>query len=308
MGRPPHRAIARFLLHTERLFDRFEQAWSSAPARRATGTALVLLFLGALLAVEMNRQGWLPASVAPYVSTSHFAAISLVFTALLLVEVVELVLALARSVATAVGAQFELFSLILLREAFKELGKLPEPIVWADAQDPILHALADAVGALLVFVGVIAYTRLQRHQRITANEGEQRRFVQTKKVLALALLAAFVVAAIDDAWRLVADDDPYPLFEAFFTALIFADVLVVLISLRYSDTYAVVFRNAGFALATVVLRLAIVAPVYINAALGVGATAFVIGLTASYNWARVSGVHGGLRGRRRRTPVESETA
>ena len=225
--------------------------------------------------------------------TSHFAAISLAFTALLLVETVELVLALARSVAASVGAQFELFSLILLREAFKEVGKLPEPVVWEASREAIQHALADAVGALLVFAGVIVYTRLQRHRRITASETEQRRFVQVKKLLALALLAAFVVAAVDDAWRLVADDDPYPLFEAFFTALIFADVLVVLVSLRYTDTYAVVFRNAGFALATVILRLALVAPVYVNAALGVGATVFVIALTAAYNWARLDDPHGG---------------
>ncbi|MEO0559355.1 MAG: hypothetical protein AAF170_14355 [Bacteroidota bacterium] len=276
----------RLLIATGRLFDRVEHAWEAPRTRRAKGSALVALFVIALVVVEFNRQGWLPEPLAGRVSTRHFAAISLAFTALLLVEVVDLILALARSVATSVGAQFALFSLILLREAFKEIGKLPEPIVWADAQGPILYALADAAGALLVFVGVVAYTRLQRHQPITTSETDQRTFVQAKKALALALLAALLVAAIDDAWRIVADDDPYPLFEAFFTALIFADVLVVLISLRYTDTYSVVFRNAGFALATVILRLALVAPVYINAALGVSAMAFVIGLTAAYNWAR----------------------
>jgi len=275
------------------LFDRVEHAWKSPRTRRATGTALVVLFVGALVTVEVNRRGWFPDPLSSRVSTSHFAAISLAFTALLVVEVVELVLALARSVAASVGAQFELFSLILLREAFKELGKLPEPVVWVSAEGPVLHALADAAGALLVFVGIVAYTRLQRHRQITASETEQETFVQAKKALALALLAAFVVAAVDDGWRLVTDDDPYPLFETFFTALIFADVLVVLVSLRYTDTYAVVFRNAGFALATVVLRLALVAPVYVNAALGIGATAFVIALTAAYNWARLDAPHGG---------------
>jgi hypothetical protein len=283
------------LLQTSaRFFDRVEHAWEAPRTRRATGTTLVVLFVGALIAVELNRRGLLPEPLASRISTSHFAAISLAFTALLLVEVVELILALSRSVATSVGVQFQLFSLILLREAFKEIGKLPEPVVWEDSQEAILHALADAAGALLVFVGVIAYVRLQRHRRITESETEQRRFVQAKKALALALLAAFVVAAVDDGWRVVTDNDPYPLFEAFFTALIFADILIVLVSLRYTDTYAVVFRNAGFALATVVLRLALVAPVYVNAALGVGATAFVIALTAAYNWARLTPPHGEL--------------
>lgn len=281
------------LVAAERLFDRIEHVWESSATRRATGTALVLLFLGALLAVEMRRRGWLPEPLAAQVSTSHFAAISLTFTALLLVEVVALVLALARSVAASVGAQFELYSLILLREAFKEIGNLGEPIAWVRDQQAILYALADASGALLVFVGVIIYTHLQRHRPITASEADQARFVQAKKVLALGLLAAFVVAGVEDAWRVVSQNDPYAFFDAFFTALIFADVLVVLVSLRYSDTYAVVFRNAGFALATVVLRLALVAPVYVNVALGVGATVFVIALTAAYNRAPLGAPHGG---------------
>ena len=36
-------------------------------------------------------------------------------------------------------------------------------------------------------------------------------------------------------------------------------VLIVLISLRYSSTYNVVFRNSGYALATVFIRLALIA-------------------------------------------------
>ncbi|MEM6326832.1 MAG: hypothetical protein AAF791_06885 [Bacteroidota bacterium] len=293
-----------FLHATELAFDRVEAVWGSAATRRAIGTGLVVSFVIALVVIEANRQGWLPESIAGRVSTSHFSAISLAFTALLLVEVIELILALARSVSRSVGAQFELFSLILLREAFKELGKLPEPIVWTEAQPLVLNALADAVGALLVFAGVVAYVRLQRHQRITASEPEQRRFVQAKKALALGLIVAFVIAAVDDAWRLVADNDPYPLFEAFFTALIFADILVVLISLRYTDAYAVVFRNAGFALGTVILRLALVAPVVINALLGVAAMVYVIGLTAAYNWARSGDIR---RSGRRGTEAEIAT-
>jgi hypothetical protein len=285
--------VHRALDATSHLFDAVDAWWETARVRRATGTALVVLFLGSLLVIEARRRGWLPEGLAEHVSTSHFAAISLVFSALLLAEVVTLILTLARSVATSVGVQFELFSLILLREAFKEIGHLGEPIVWAEAREPILHALADGAGALLVFVGVVIYGRLQQHRRITTDEVEQARFVQAKKVIALGLLVAFVVAGVDDAWRIVVGNDPYPFFDVFFTALIFADILLVLVSLRYTDTYAVVFRNAGFALATVVLRLALVAPPYVNVALGVGATAFVIGLTLAYNRASLIGPHGG---------------
>ena len=129
-----------------RAFDAVDAWWESAPVRRATGTCLVLVFVGALAAIEASRLGLLPDAVAAQIGTSHFAAIGVAFTALLIVEVVALVLALARSVATSVGVQFQLFSLILLREAFKELGALGEPIVWETAQAPVQRALADGAG------------------------------------------------------------------------------------------------------------------------------------------------------------------
>ena len=62
-----------------------------------------------------------------------------------------------------------------------------------------------------------------------------------------------------------------------------ADILIVLFSVRYSSTYRVVFRNSGLAVSTVLLRLALSAPVPVNAALGVAAALFATGLTLAYN-------------------------
>jgi hypothetical protein len=269
-----------------RLFDAVHDAWESPTARRASGTGLVVLFLVMLALIEAGRQGWLPPALAERVPPTHFAAIGIAFTTLLVLEVISLILALARSVATSVGKQFELFSLILIREAFKELGDLGEPIEWVAATEPVLHALAAAGGGLLVFAGSVLYRRLQRHRPITAGAPEQARFVAAKKGVAIALLVAFAVAGVEDGARWILRDDPYPFFDAFFTALIFADVLLVLVSLRYTSTYAVVFRNAGFALATVLLRIALVAPVYAGVGLAVAATVFAITITVVYNAAR----------------------
>ncbi|GAB5550272.1 MAG: hypothetical protein SangKO_100320 [Sandaracinaceae bacterium] len=277
------RVVGPLLGAAETAFDQIERIWESTRTRRRTADLLVAVFVGSLLVVELRRGGLLPEGLAEHVSTSHFAALGTVFTALLLVETVALVLALADSVAGSVGKQFELFSLILLRDAFKALGHLGEPVEWTTAQGAILEALADGAGALVVFAGVVLYGRLQRHRRITSDEREQARFVAAKKAVALVLLAAIVVAGLDDAWRYLAGSDPYPFFDSVFTALIFADVLLVLVSLRYTSTYVVVFRNAGFALATVILRLALVAPAVPGVLLGVGATAFVLALAWVYD-------------------------
>jgi hypothetical protein len=73
-------------------------------------------------------------------------------------------------------------------------------------------------------------------------------------------------------------------FDAFYTVLIFSDVLVVFIALRYSSTFYVVFRNSGFAAATVMIRLALAGPRYLDGAIGVGAALYAVGLTAAYNY------------------------
>lgn len=109
----------------ERVFDAFEGAWESEGARRAVALVLIAVFVGMLLAAEVARRSWVPAWGVGLLPSSHFQAIGAVFTVLLAVEAVALVVALPRSVADATGKQFELFSLILLRDAFKEVGRLP---------------------------------------------------------------------------------------------------------------------------------------------------------------------------------------
>jgi hypothetical protein len=275
--------IARAFARAESLFDRLHRIWKQDRTRRATTDLLIVVFLGTVVAVEAGRRGWLPAAVTEALPRTHFAAVSLAFTFFLVFEIVELVFALSESVARAAGKQFEIFSLILLREAFKEFSNFGEPIQWEQVRQPVLHIVSDAVGALLIFVTLAFYLRAQRHQRITVDAEDQSSFVQAKKGIALLLLATFAGIGIHDLTLLVQGQETYPFFETFYTVLIFTDVLIVLISLRYTSTYHVVFRNSGFALATVALRLALAAPPYVNAAIGLGATVFALGLTMAYN-------------------------
>jgi hypothetical protein len=141
---------------------------------------------------------------------------------------------------------------------------------------------SDTGGALLIFVALGVYYRLQRHVPITTAD-DRASFVATKKALSLVLLAVFCSIGARDIWQFVTTGRGFPFFEAFYTVLIFTDVLLVLISLRYSSTYRVVFRNSGFAAATVFMRLALTAPPYVNAALGLGAVVLACGLTLAYN-------------------------
>lgn len=266
-----------------RFFDWLEAGWEAPRTRRALGAWLVTLFVVALIVIEMSRRGWLPAALHHLVPTNHLSAVSAIFSLLLVIEVAGLVFALARSVADSLGKQFELLALILIREAFMQFGHAGEPIVWRGVAASIPHALADMAGALIVFALLVPYYRIQRHRAITAHGGEQASFVCAKKIVSVVLLGTFVVLGVSWLVRWLIGDAPEMFFPTFYTVLVLSDVLIVLISLRYTTTFDVVFRNAAFAAATILMRLALGAPPYVSVAVSTGAVLFALVTSMVYN-------------------------
>jgi hypothetical protein len=266
-----------------RLFDVLHAAFESARHRRFLALALVGAFALALLVIELGRQGALGPGFAQALPRSHFHAIEFAFILLLAYEVTGLVFALAQSVANAAGKQFEIFSLILLRHSFEPFGGLDEPVRWAQAKEAVVPMLSYAGGALLIFVGLGFYYASQKHRPLSDDPHDRESFIAAKKAIALLLLLVLAGLALRSLAGLFVDLHTAPFFEPFYTVLIFADVLVVLISLRYSASYHVVFRNSGLAVATVLLRLALAAPPPWVSVLGAGAMAFVLALSVAYH-------------------------
>ena len=271
------------------LYDRLDGTRKAIAVRGPLTSALVVFYLGSLAVIEARRAGWLPDPLARFVATSPFVAIGMAFYVLVLVEIIGLIFGLAESVARSVGKQVEILSLILLRQSFETLSEFEEPIRWSSilrnlSDNRLVSLVADAFSALLVFVLVGYYYRLQHKQPISQDSRDQSGFIESKKVVALLLLAGMIVVTARGAvdWVRVGGKSSL-FFEEVFSLLIFSDVLIVLISLRYSASYRVVFRNSAFALATVLIRLALTAPPLYNALLGLVAALYTIALTLAYN-------------------------
>ncbi|NTW48627.1 MAG: hypothetical protein HGB19_02615 [Chlorobiales bacterium] len=272
-----------FLSRVDSLFNSLEHFWEHKRTERIAANILIIVFLGMVSLIELRHQGWLPEAFAEALPSSHYYAINIAFSMLLGLEVLGLVFSLANSVADSVGKQFEILSLILLRQSFKEFIYFNEPLKWSEASKPVLHILSDAGGGLLVFLLLGLYYKLQQHRAITLNPIAAANFIASKKLMALLLLVIFTGIGIMDAVLYLTHEPTFDFFATFYTILVFSDVLLVLVSLRYSSSYQVVFRNSGFAVATVVVRLALTAPPYLNVLLGVGAVVFALGITVAYN-------------------------
>ena len=262
------------------LFDPLHYWWEHDKMYRKIAVALIVLFLTSLIVIEMKRRGLLPEALASLVPRNHFYAVSSAFTVVLMLEVISLIFTLPCSFSRSVGKQFEILSLILMRNAFKELSQFPEPISFAGNVEAILHILSDGFGALLVFALLGYYYQVQSKASDEPMQSvDLYSFVAAKKGIALLLLCTFLAMGAKSLFDSATGQEQTDFLHQFYTVLILTDILVVLISQCFQPSFFAVFRNSGFALSTLIIRIALAAPPYYNVLLGLAAAVFAIALT-----------------------------
>jgi hypothetical protein len=262
------------------VYDSLENKWHSLQKSKLISNVVILFFIIGVLATILSYFNIIP------IKLGKFFAIELAFSALLFVEVFDLFFIITHSVADSVGKQFEIISLILLRSAFKELGHLSLDITWDIASlQSLLPIIVDAIGAVIVFFITVIFYNKQRHVQITKSEQERHHFILQKKVVASVMIIFFACQVIYSVALFFAKHIVNQnLFNQLYTALIFSDILILILSLRYSNLYVHLFRYSSFALATVILRLSLSAPKYLNVLLSVSAGLFILLISAAYNF------------------------
>ncbi len=262
------------------IFDPLHHLWEHEKMHRKISYALVLFFLCSIISIELNRRNMLPGSLAAVVPNNHFFAVQAAFTVVLILEVISLVFTIPCSFSRSVGKQFEILALILMRNAFKELSYFPEPITFLGNEQAVLYILSDGFGALLIFALLGYYYTVQpRTTDEKMQPADLYSFVAAKKGIALILLSIFIFMGVSSALATLAGTAHTDFLHGFYTLLILTDILVVLISQCYQPSFYAVFRNSGFALSTLIIRIALAAPPFYNVLLGLAAALFAILLT-----------------------------
>ena len=121
---------------------------------------------------------------------------------------------------------------------------------------------------LILFFTALSYRRSSDVSEISrVDDDELDSFVHSKRIISLMLFVAFIGMAVFSfgTWSLAVIDgeggvDREIFFSDFFTILILADILILLLSYRFTVDFANLARNTGFILSTVILRVAISAP------------------------------------------------
>lgn len=274
--------LSKYILpFVSKVFDFLDERWNRHYTHKTISSLLVYAFVLGLILSELARRNLLPFEHHIH---NHFFAVELAFTLLLVAELLALIFVMPHSVGVSVGKQLEILSLILIRSAFKEFSKFEEPVVWDNLDGPVLKMVADAFGSLVIFIIISIYYKSQKRIRLTESEEEHHQFRDFKKMVALMLLAVFVLIGISDVWTLFEKGSYLSSFNTFYTVLIFSDILIVLIALRYTLEYPKIFRYSAFVLTTVLIRISLTAPPYMNAALGIVSAVFLLAMTFAFNY------------------------
>ena len=273
----------KFLKTSEFIFDKLKHSWESSSSNRLVSYSLVLIFVIGVIISYLDRSNLISLGKYDEYFANPFFAIDISFTILLILELLSLIFVLPKSVAQSVGKQFELLSLIFIRAGFKEFSHI-ENFEWNAMTDSVINMFAYAFGALIIFIILGFNTKLQLHTKLTNTEDDQREFIQAKKVLALLLLIAFLSVGFYDTKTLIETGDYLHSFNMFYTILIFSDIIIVLIALRYTLNYYKIFRYSAFVLATIFIRVSLSIEAIYNVVIGVITAFFVLLLTLSYNY------------------------
>jgi hypothetical protein len=270
---------ANILSLASRLFDAIDKFFGRPASQKNIAKVFLWTYLLALAAVECRLRGLLPEGLARLTPASHVAAIQMAFTLILAMEILELILAIPDSFSRSMGKQLEILALIHLRNAFKELSHLPEPVVAATGTDSLAYICATAAAALCIFAALGCYCRMAGQRRHAATCEQIPRYIACKKLLALVLLAIFALAAGMEFWEEMSDRRDLHFFETIYTALIFSDIAVVLLAQQFMPSFHAVFRNSGFVMGTLLMRLSFSTEHPLDIAVSLFATVYVLALT-----------------------------
>jgi hypothetical protein len=275
---------SKILQSAELIFERIKTVWESKTSNKIVSFSLVFIFVISVIVSYLDRNNLISLGKLDEYFSNPFFAIDISFTILLILELLSLIFVLPRSVANSVGKQFELLSLIFIRFGFKEFSHV-QNFEWNSIMsDSLINMFFYAFGALLIFIILGFNTKLQLHTRLTSKEDDQKKFIQTKKLLSLVLLAAFIVVGFYDIKILLQTGNYLHSFPSFYTILIFSDIIIVLVALRYTLNYYRIFRYSAFVLATIFIRISLSLGPFYDVIIGVLTAIFVLVLTISYNY------------------------
>ena len=259
----------------------FDTIFSKYSRRKFEKFILMLAAVGFvthLMIILLNSNGYINLDYDGNLLSNPISALYTPFSFILVYEAFLLIYFLPSSFTVSVVKGYEIISLILIRKIFKDVPLVDLSNDFFSSSHNI-QFIYDLVGFLLVFFLIYLFKTTAGKPKKTKIDKKLQKFISQKKAISILLVPVLLGLAsfsfydwMKSLFLETADniDVNFLFFVDFFTILILVDVLLLLISFRYTERYSQLIRNTGFIISTIMLRLSF-------AANGLASVLFLVG-------------------------------
>ena len=251
----------------QKIEDLFSRIFSEIVIKKFEKYILYLASIGFVIhltIILLNNYNLIELSV---VGTNLFSnpisALYTPFSFILVYEAFLLIYYIPRSFTTAVGKQYQIMSLIVIRKIFKDIPLVDLNANWIENSNN-QQLIFDLVGVLIIFFLIYLFKITKEKLPIKPVSDKLDRFIASKKLVSIVLLPtlfALCIMSFVNWFSGVFIEETFNenlnnlFFNEFFTILILADVFILLLSFQYTERYSQLIRNTGFIISTILLRL-----------------------------------------------------
>ena len=224
-------------------------------------------FITHLILIFLNSNGYIQLDVGENLLKNPISALYTPFSFILVYEAFLLIYYLPSSFTVSVVKGYEIISLVLIRKIFKDV-----PLV--DLSEDFfvnpynIQFIYDITGFILVFFLIYLFKTTAGRPKKPKIDRKLENFISQKKAISILLVPVLLALATYSFYNWLGSlfidssndiDVNFLFFVDFFTILILVDVLLLLISFRYTERYSQLIRNTGFIISTIMLRLSFTA-------------------------------------------------
>ena len=224
-------------------------------------------FLLHLVLIFISKNNIFGFSFSSELFDNSIVAIYTPFSFILIYEVYLLVYYLPQSFTFYLSKQYEIITLIVLRRFFKDISSLDtQSITFLNIINS--QIFYDLLAALILFFIVYLFkfnVIRNKNKRILDENIGLRKFIYQKQIIASILIPIFFFMALFSFynWLLMSLNGSninitnlnHIFFEDFFNILIFVDIIILLLSFFYKQSFHKIIRNSGFIVSTIIIRI-----------------------------------------------------
>ncbi|MDA8937666.1 hypothetical protein N9326_02835 [Flavobacteriaceae bacterium] len=251
----------------KKIEDLFLKIFSEKTIKKFEKYILYLASIGFvihLIIILLNNYNIIELSiVGPDLFSNPISALYTPFSFILIYEAFLLIYYIPRSFTTAVGKQYQIMSLIVIRKIFKDIPLVDLNANWIENANN-QQLIFDLLGVLIIFFLIYLFKVTKERLPVKPVSEKLDRFIASKKLVSIVLLPilfSICIVSFVNWYNGVFIEESFNenlnnlFFNEFFTILILADVFILLLSFQYTERYSQLIRNTGFIISTILLRL-----------------------------------------------------